>query len=70
LDTQDAKQEAILQARDYIDAENAVMAVDALKRFLNSVEGRQSGNGEILQKEEAADLTAAARRIIDLLDNE
>lgn len=70
MDTQDAKQEAILQARDYIDAENAVMAVDALKRFLNSVEGRQSGNGEILQKEEAADLTAAARRIIDLLDNE
>ncbi|MFH1719870.1 MAG: hypothetical protein ABIF19_21160, partial [Planctomycetota bacterium] len=67
-DTPDAKKEAILHACDYLDADNAVMAVDALKRFVNSVQAQQSDNGEILQKQEAEYLIAAARDIIDLID--
>jgi len=69
-ETQDAGKEAILHACDYLDADNAVMAVDALKKFVNSVQAQQSDNGEVLQKEDAEHLIAAAREIIDLLETQ
>jgi len=66
-DGSDAKREAILKACDYFDANNAEMAVEALKRFISAVEAQRGANDEILQKEEAEDLIAAARGIIHLL---
>jgi len=64
----DAGKEAILHARDYLDADNAGMAVDALKKFVDSVQAQISDNGEALQKQEKEHLIAAAREIIDLLE--
>ncbi|HUV66119.1 MAG TPA: hypothetical protein VMW24_19660 [Sedimentisphaerales bacterium] len=69
-DSSDARRDAILEACDYLDADNAVMAVEALKKFINSVEAQQGDSDEILQKEEAEDLIAAAREIIHLLTAE
>jgi hypothetical protein len=66
-DGPDAKREAILKACDCLDANNAEMAVEALKRFISAVEAQQGSNGEILQKDEAKDLMAAAQGIIHLL---
>jgi len=66
-DSPDARREAIQEACDYLDADNAAMAVEALKKFINEVEAQQSNNGNILHKEEADDWIGAAREVIYLL---
>jgi hypothetical protein len=66
-DGPDAKTEAILKACDYLDANNAEMAVEALRRFIGAVEAQRRANDDIVQKEEAKDLIAAAQGIIHLL---
>jgi len=63
----DAKRKAIVEARGYLDADNASMAVEALKRFIDSVEAEHAENDETLHKEDAEDVIAAARGIIELL---